>query len=158
MGIEREFFVYAVKIHEKIGWPVIILKDQLNEKSIAIVINKSNAFSTLIALKPDTFPPVPRPLSQDLFLALASAAGLKIQKVVIDHLTEEGIFTAKIEVSRGETKDFIKLDARPSDAIALAVQAKTPIWVSPEVISGTSPISPDEPPYREATSEDFSGP
>ncbi len=158
MGIEREFFVYAVKIHEKMGWPTIILKDQLNGKFIAIAINKQNALSTLIALKPYTFPPVSRPLSPDLFLALASTAGLKIQKVVIDHLTKEGIYTAKIKVSRGETKDSIELDARPSDAIALAVQTKTPIWVSPEVIAGTSPISPDEPPYREATSEDFSGP
>jgi len=92
-----------------------------------------------------------------LTLALAEAAGLLVERVVIDRLTAEKIFTAAVEVRRREGGETISLDARPSDAIPLAAAAEAPIFVADEVADQVDFYSLDDLPYREITPEDLRG-
>jgi len=158
MSAELEFVVHSVMINEKTKWPTIMLRERTNGKFVPIAINKANAFATLISLNPDADLSMKRPLSQDLFIELASVTGLQIKEVVVDQLTAEGIFTAKIRMIGIEKRDSIELDARPSDALPLAIRANKPVLVSSEIVSKMPDISPDAPPFRKATFEDLSGP
>ena len=74
-----------------------------------------------------------RPLTHDLIVSVANSLGATIEAVVISELQEHTYF-AKLQLRRGE--ELIEVDARPSDAIAVAVTFKPPlpIFVSEEVI------------------------
>jgi bifunctional DNase/RNase len=73
----------------------------------------------------------PRPMTHDLLATIVEASGCTLERVEITSL-EEGTFFASLHLRRdGET---VKVDARPSDSIALAVRTGAPIFVSDEVL------------------------
>ncbi|GAB6878757.1 bifunctional nuclease family protein [Halorubrum gandharaense] len=79
--------------------------------------------------------PFERPLTHDLLLEVVTEFGGAVDRVRIDDLTD-GTFYAKIDAQRyedGRPKEFV-FDARPSDALALAVRVECPIVVTDEVI------------------------
>src|SRR4051812_5185853 len=75
--------------------------------------------------------PNPRPLTHDLVANVISDLGGEIQDVYISDLKEHTYF-AKLRVR--QQGELIEIDCRPSDAIALAVTAKVPIYVAEEVL------------------------
>lgn len=98
-----------------------------------------------IALKMSGYPS-PRPMTHDLLYKVIYQTGMKVEKVVIDKLEDKTYF-AKIHI-RKENNDLVKIDARPSDAIALSVRAGSPIYVAKEIFDMTQvvakPISDEE--------------
>ena len=73
----------------------------------------------------------PRPMTHDLLATVVEASGCKLERIEITSL-EEGTFFASLHLRRdGET---VKVDARPSDSVALAVRTGAPIFVSEEVL------------------------
>lgn len=102
---------------------VVVLKDPDSEKLLPIWIGPAEARSIQIELegaRPG------RPLSHDLMLSLIEALRGRVSRVVINDLLDSTFYaTIDIDTPTG-TKH---LDARPSDAIALAVRAKCPIFV-----------------------------
>jgi bifunctional DNase/RNase len=76
--------------------------------------------------------PPPRPIVYDLLGAILDGFDVKIEQVLIHSLQEE-TFYAEIELLKGETR--LCLDSRPSDAIALALRVKVPIFVADSVIA-----------------------
>ncbi|MFW5977611.1 MAG: bifunctional nuclease family protein, partial [Halohasta sp.] len=85
-----------------------------------------------------------RPLTHDLLVEMVTEFGGAVDAVRIDDLAD-GTFYAKIDAERyddGEPERFV-FDARPSDAIALAVRVECPITVSDEILDAAG-RSPDE--------------
>lgn len=75
--------------------------------------------------------PNPRPLTHDLVTNVVESMGGEIQDVFISELREHTYF-AKLRIRH--EGELIEVDARPSDAIALAVTAKVPIYVAEDVL------------------------
>jgi bifunctional DNase/RNase len=78
--------------------------------------------------------PSPRPLTHDLVTNAIEQLGGEIQDVVISDLKEHTYF-AKLRIRH--EGELLEVDSRPSDAIALAVTAKVPIYVSEDVLQET---------------------
>lgn len=95
---------------------------------IPVVIGVSEAQS--IAARLENIVP-PRPMSHDLFVSMASAFGIKLDEVFI-YKFEDGVFSAELKFSSEERQ--IALDSRTSDAIALALRSKAPIYTTPEIM------------------------
>jgi bifunctional DNase/RNase len=107
---------------------VVLLKETERERYLPIWIGpwEANAIATrLQGVTPE------RPLTHDLFAAALSELGVKVQRVVVSSLADE-TFHATLELERdGRT---YAIDARPSDALALAVRTGVRIFASTEVL------------------------
>jgi bifunctional DNase/RNase len=80
-------------------------------------------------------------MTHDLMLNFLDTWGITVERIVV-HGLKNSTFYAVITVSQGDIKK--EIDARPSDAIAIAVRAKCPIWVMEEVILEASiPVDQD---------------
>jgi bifunctional DNase/RNase len=114
--------------------PIVLLRDQGSRRQVPIWIDQAQAQNILAGLG-DEKPP--RPLSHDLMVALLAAGELQLERVII-HAIEESTFRAVLKLSRGQDKPVVELDARPSDAIALAVRTGSSIWMLEEVVADAS--------------------
>src|SRR5215510_180866 len=106
----------------------IIIKEVDGERSFPIVIGIVEATSIDRRVKGM---PSPRPLTHDLIAAVVEQMGGEIQDIVISDLKEHTYF-AKLRVRKDG--ELIDVDCRPSDAIAVAVTARVPIYVSEDVL------------------------
>ncbi|MGF1582270.1 MAG: bifunctional nuclease family protein [Gemmataceae bacterium] len=107
---------------------VIMLREVEGERSFPIVIGIFEATSIDRRVKRI---PSPRPLTHDLLNNVIEEMGGEIQDIVISELREHTYF-AKLRVRyEGE---LIEVDCRPSDAIAVAVTARVPIYVAEDVL------------------------
>ena len=107
---------------------VVILKDKSSGKSIPIWIGSAEADSIAVKLQGVS---VPRPLTHDLMQSMIEIFGGELQCINVTDLEEETFFAKLVFSSKGKE---IELDARPSDAIALAVRAEVPIYVADKVL------------------------
>jgi bifunctional DNase/RNase len=113
------------EIHEQ---QVITLKEVDGDRSFPIVIGIFEATSIDRRVKGITNP---RPLTHDLVANTVESMGGEVQDVFINDLREHTYF-AKLRVR--QEGELVEIDCRPSDAIALAVTAKVPIFVSEDVL------------------------
>ena len=108
--------------------PIIILKDVNGSRMLPIWIGVFEA--NAIALEMESIS-TPRPMTHDLLKNVFDVMNGKMLRIVVDNL-EKNTFYATIHLEfMGEE---LKVDSRPSDAIALALRAKVPIFVSPNVM------------------------
>lgn len=98
---------------------------------IPVVIGSTEAQS--IALKIEGITP-PRPMTHDLFMSFAHAFGVKLTEVFI-YKFEDGIFSSELTFSDGERQ--VVLDSRTSDAIAIAMRTKAPIYTTRAILDET---------------------
>jgi bifunctional DNase/RNase len=117
------------EVHEH---QIIVLREVEGERSFPIVIGIFEATSIDRRVK-NIFPP--RPLTHDLIVAVAEQMGGEVQDIVISDLQEHTYF-AKLRIRKDG--ELIEIDCRPSDAIAVAVTAKVPIWVAEDVLAETA--------------------
>lgn len=115
--------------------PIVILRDEENSIFLPIWIGVFEA--NAIALKMEDVEP-PRPLTHDLLRDLLEAVGASVSKILISAL-EESTFFAQIYLEF-ENEEKI-LDARPSDAIALALRVEAPIFVLPAVLEEAKAVN-----------------
>ena len=117
------------------GAYVLVMVEEESNKKLPIVIGTAEAQAIAIALEDMD---APRPLTHDLFVNFASSFNINLAEVVITKL-HEGIFYAELVCENFANK--IRIDSRTSDAIALAVRFKCPIYVNEEVIikAGVTP-------------------
>lgn len=110
---------------------VIYLQEVGGERQFPILIGIFEATSIDRRVKEDYNPP--RPLTHDLIVAIAEQLGAEFDCVVINELREHTYF-AKLRLKKDG--EIIEVDARPSDAIAIAVtfSPHLPIFVSEEVL------------------------
>ncbi|NJM48207.1 MAG: bifunctional nuclease family protein [Alkalinema sp. RU_4_3] len=129
---------------------VLILKDATDRRALPIYIGPDQAQSIGMVL--DNKVP-PRPATHDLFISLFDSWDLTLDRVVI-HSLQDNTFFAALVVKRGEL--VREIDARPSDAIALAVRANCPIWVMEEVVADASiPVDRDADEAERRAFRDF---
>ena len=110
---------------------VLLLNEMEGKRQLPIVIGWCEARSIALALE-DSDPPE-RPLTHDLFLSISDNFDINISKVVI-HTLSEGIFHASFFCKSAREKE-VEIDARASDAVALAVRFKCPIFTYEQVLS-----------------------
>ena len=130
--METEAELSRIIINEMSDQQVIVIKERHGNRSFPIVIGIVEIFAIdrrLKGLKP------PRPMTHDLLADVIENLGAKIQKIVIDDLRHH-TFYAKIHLSMNGRK--IKVDSRPSDAIALGAATNAPIFVAEHVFEKTS--------------------
>jgi bifunctional DNase/RNase len=127
-----EMELNKIVIDEKRHDQLIVLKEKEGTRILPIVIGLAEA--SAIKLKISGFTP-PRPLTHDLLYATIENLNAVIDRVIIDKL-QENTFHAKImlKTASGDAK---VIDARPSDSIALAVRAHTPIFVEDDIIKNS---------------------
>ena len=136
--IEVKVMKVAIDVNSKM--PVIVLKEKKGEKTLPIWIGLFEAQA--IALAMENVKP-PRPLTHDLAKSLIEKLHGKVDRVVINDLINN-TFYARILIRRnGEN---LQVDSRPSDAIALAIRLKVPIFIDETVLNKVSgkPIEDEE--------------
>ena len=125
MDIEAE--LSRIIINESSDQQVIVIKERHGERSFPVVIGIVEIFAIdrrLKGIKP------PRPMTHDLLSGVIESLGAKIEKIVITDLRNH-TFYASIHLSLNGK--IIKIDSRPSDAIALGSASNSPIFVAEHV-------------------------
>lgn len=118
--------------------PIVILTDKKQNIILPIWIGICEARSIELGLSDVV---APRPLTYDLIAAVIRTLNAEVKRVVIVDLRDE-VFYAQVEVSvNGEVS---KIDARPSDAIALASRMNSPIFVKKTVLKKAALLDPDQ--------------
>ncbi|WP_008317172.1 bifunctional nuclease family protein [Leptolyngbya sp. PCC 6406] len=118
--------------------PVVLLRDTTDRRALPIYIGQEQAKSIINALENQQ---APRPLTHDLFINLIDDWDMSLERVVI-YALRDNTFFALLTLAKGEVRK--ELDARPSDAIAIALRTDAPIWVMEEVIADASiPVDRD---------------
>lgn len=120
------------------GAYALVLGEIDGTRRLPIIIGAFEAQA--IALELEKIEP-PRPMSHDVMRTLFDVFGAEIIDVVIDDL-REGTFFAKVRYSSDTTEG--QIDARPSDAVALAVRAEAPIFVAATVLDEAGIPTDDE--------------
>ena len=107
---------------------VVILKEKEMDRYLPIWIGPAEADAIAVKLQDVS---VPRPLTHDLLEAVVTSLGAGIERIVVSELTNDTFYAKIVLAAQGENKE---VDCRPSDAIALAVRAKVPIFVEDAVL------------------------
>ena len=120
------------------GAYALILAEERGPRRIPVIIGAAEAQSIAITLENIR---TPRPLTHDLFVSFAHAFGVKLKEVFI-YRFEDGIFSSELTFSDGSRT--VQIDARTSDAIALALRTHTPIFTTRQIIEKTGFIIDEE--------------
>ena len=123
-----EMTVESVRIQLATQQRVVILKAAKQERYLFIWIAHAEAYAIAIELQGTASP---RPLTHDLLKNVIGELGASITSIVISDLRDE-VFYARLVLDVAGR--HVEVDSRPSDAIALAVRAKTPIYVEESVL------------------------
>ena len=115
----------------KSGAYALFLEEDHGLRKLSIVIGACEAQSIAIGL--DTNIISPRPLTHDLFLAIADKSNLLLEKVII-HKLEKGIFFSSLYFLNKKTNANFMIDARTSDAIAMAIRFNSTIYTYKEIL------------------------
>jgi uncharacterized protein len=115
---------------------LVLLKDTNSDRYLSIWIGACESDAITAELQKQV---PPRPLTHDLLKTLIEKMGGEVQSILISDLRED-VYYAKIVVAQGNTT--LEIDARPSDAIALAVRVNVRIYVQ-EGIMDRAAITPD---------------
>lgn len=108
--------------------------DSTPDESRRIPIVVGTAEAQAIALRLENVVS-PRPLTHDLFVSLFHVYGIELEGVTI-YSFKEGVFASMLHLNNGTVK--VDIDARTSDAIAIALRTGAPIYTTPEVMELTS--------------------
>lgn len=123
-----EMVVESVRVHMLSSRHVVILKETGRDRYLPIWIGPWEA--SAIAMRLQGLAPE-RPLTHDLFASALEAVDARVARVVISDLADE-TFHATLYVERDGNVG--EVDARPSDALALAVRVGAPIFAAPSVL------------------------
>lgn len=140
-----EMKVMGIALDTRTGSPIVVLHDLDNRKALPIWIGSAEASAiirTIENLK------VSRPMTHDLIVEIVKETGYRVDRVEITDVDDETYFASIILVDKnGEETE---IDARPSDAIAVAMRVGVSILVSPAVLASGAISSDAEKDAEEA--------
>jgi len=141
-GDPQEARVVGVVMDERTQTPAVVLEGTRDHRRLAMLIGLAEA--TGIALPLHGITP-PRPLTHDLLLTLLARLDVSVRRVLITDLRDDVYYaTLHLQGARGE----LTLDARPSDAIALAMRARAPVLIDDRVFDKAARLpAPAERPH-----------
>ncbi len=141
-----EMKVEGLTLDPLTNMPIIILKDLEGNRALPIWVGFFEA--NAIALEIEKIA-TPRPMTHDLMKNLIGDMKGKINHILVSELKDNTFYAVISMMSGGNT---LKIDSRPSDAIALALRAKAPIYVNETVIEAAKSL--DLPDTSKVNTED----
>jgi bifunctional DNase/RNase len=135
-----EMSIKGLMIDPMTNMPIVILRDEDGQRTLPIWVGPVEA--NAIALQIENVAP-PRPMTHDLLHNLLAGLDARLERVIISDL-KDGTFYAYLELVRDGEVVFV--DARPSDALALSIRTKAPVFVDTSVLdqARTVEISSDQ--------------
>ena len=130
--MQIEMVIKGLMVDPVTSMPIIILRDREGERVLPIWVGVFEA--NAIALQIENIS-TPRPMTHDLLRNMLADLNASVQRIVVSDL-KDNTFYALIYVLCGE--EVIAIDARPSDAIALALRTSAPLFVTEEVLKRKS--------------------
>ena len=124
----HEMTIASISMDQNTRTPVLVLKSEKDGTLLPIWIGVMEASSIVFALQ-DT--PIERPLTHDLFREYLDQTATTVERVVVSDLVNN-TYHARIVFAAGESR--FELDSRPSDAIAMAVRFRAPIFAEESVL------------------------
>jgi bifunctional DNase/RNase len=141
-GGAQEAEILAVVVDPRTQTPTLLLRGKRDSRQLALAIGPAEATGIAVPLHGVT---PPRPLTHDLFLTLFGRLKVSVTRVVITDLRDD-VYYAILHLNAGGGE--MTLDARPSDAIALAIRAKAPVLVEDRVFDkGGAETTPGRRPH-----------
>jgi len=143
-----EMKVAGITVDPFSNTPIVILKENDGNKALPIwigVLEASAIAAELGNVKP------PRPMTHDLLKNILSNLNVTVEKIEVNDLKDNTFYATIHLVAGGEN---LAIDARPSDAMALALRTESPIYVSEEVIKESRTIDLDKAMKSGASKED----
>ena len=136
----REMVVESVRVHMLSSQHVVILREADEQRYLPIWIGSWEAQSIAMKLQGVE---AERPLTHDLLSTMLTELGVSVRRIVVSDLADE-TYRARIVLVQGGA-DY-EIDARPSDAIALAVRVTAPIFATEAVLdrAGVMPEADEE--------------
>jgi bifunctional DNase/RNase len=139
-----EMSIKGLMIDPVTNMPIVILRDADNQRALPIWVGAGEA--NAIALQIENIA-TPRPMTHDLLKNVLMELDVQLVRIVI-HDLKEGTFYAYLELRRGP--ELIIVDARPSDAIALSLRTRAPVFVEAAVLEqADTPDHTSKEPDRE---------
>jgi len=127
--MQIEMIIKGLMLDPTTKMPIVILRDSKGDNVLPIWVGSPEA--NAIALQIENVA-TPRPMTHDLLRNVIQDLKGKVQKIVVCDLKENTFYAMIYLLVNGEV---VAIDSRPSDAIALAVRVKAPIFVEESVIS-----------------------
>ena len=131
MATEIEVQIRGLMLDPVTNMPIVVLKDVASELVLPIWVGVFEANAIALELEKTA---TPRPMTHDLLRNFARGLGAEVTRVVVSDLRGDTFF-ATVWLKQGE--EPLTIDARPSDAIALALRVDCPIFVSERVMTRT---------------------
>ncbi|MCA9484356.1 MAG: bifunctional nuclease family protein [Nitrospina sp.] len=129
-----EMKVEGLTLDPLTNMPIIILKDTNGERALPIWVGFFEA--NAIALEIEKIA-TPRPMTHDLMKNLITDMAGEVNHILVSELKDNTFYAVINMVSNGAT---LNIDSRPSDAIALALRVKAPIYVNETVIEAAKSL------------------
>jgi uncharacterized protein len=142
---EVEMVIRGLMMDPVTNMPIVVLKDVSGDTVLPIWVGIFEANAIALELEKTA---TPRPMTHDLLQNMARGLNAQVQKVVVSELRDDTFYAVIWMDHAGET---VAMDARPSDAIALALRWDCPIYVNRDVLeqskqmaTGAQTVSADE--------------
>lgn len=145
-SMEIEVRIRGLMMDAATNMPIVVLKDVASDMVMPIWVGIFEANAIMIEIEKVA---APRPMTHDLTRNLIRHLNAKLERIVITELKDD-TFMAVLWLRQGE--ESMTIDARPSDAIALALRADCPIYVSEQVMQ-TAKLNTAGPPEGPTTEQ-----
>ncbi|TCK73943.1 bifunctional nuclease family protein [Acidipila rosea] len=144
--MEIEMKIRGLMVDPTNNAPIVILKDVKGDSVLPIWVGLYEANAIALEVEKAT---TPRPLTHDLLKNMINGLNASVQRVVVSELRNDTFYAVIWLEQNGES---VTVDARPSDALALALRSDCPIFVDEEVLRAAK-VLPN--PADQATSEEL---
>ena len=132
--MQIEMSIKGLMVDPLTNMPIVILRDQDGQRVLPIWVGIFEA--NAIALQIENIP-TPRPMTHDLLRNVIQDLRATVEKIVVCDLQENTFYALIYLTVNGDT---VAIDARPSDAIALALRTRAPIFVEETVIDNAKTV------------------
>ena len=133
-----KMYINSIRINEGSEQRVVILQDEPGRNALVVWIGQTEAFVLAAGF---TKTSLPRPMTAQLMVNLLQATGTHVEEVRIEALKDE-IYYAVIKIRNGD--NIQEIDARPSDALTLAVLMNAPIYATEQILQQVGIAIPED--------------
>jgi uncharacterized protein len=144
-----EMKVRGIAIDPNLKQPAVILTDDDEKRYLPIWIGVAEATAIFIKLSDQN---IARPMTHDLLKSVIDVLGAKVSRILVNDINQNTFF-ARIFLEIPTTGEKLEVDARPSDAIALALRTSSPIFVAEKVMVAPGVTIVDKDKCKEEMSE-----